>query len=137
MEPHYSNIEQESLAVLFACEKFHTYTLGQEISVHTDHKPLDSIFEKPISLALARLQRMLLRLSMTSRSSTLARPKSALLADTFPLIETGDAKEIPGLDISIAQILMVEPNRLESLHKETKSDYNLAQLTDLTISPVS
>ena len=62
-EQNYSNIERELLAVLFACEKLHTYTFGREILVHTDHNPLEAIFQKPISLAPARLQRMLLRLS--------------------------------------------------------------------------
>ena len=50
-EANYSNIERELLAVLFACEKLHTYTFGQETTIHTDHKPLQSIFEKPISFA--------------------------------------------------------------------------------------
>ena len=48
-EANYSNIERELLAVLFACEKLHSYTFGQETTVHTDHKPLQSIFEKPIT----------------------------------------------------------------------------------------
>ena len=57
----YSNIERELLAVLFACEKLHVYTFGrQEVFINTDHKPLESIFLKPISLAPAHLQRMLL-----------------------------------------------------------------------------
>ena len=50
-EANYSNIERELLAILFACEKLHTYTFGREVIVHTDHKPLQSIFQKPISLA--------------------------------------------------------------------------------------
>jgi hypothetical protein len=62
-EMNYSNIERELLAVLFACEKLHIYTFGRKVTVHTDHKPLQSIFQKPISLAPARLQRMLLRIS--------------------------------------------------------------------------
>ena len=62
-EANYSNIERELLAVLFACEKLHIYTFGRKVTVNTDHKPLQSIFQKPISLAPARLQRMLLRLS--------------------------------------------------------------------------
>lgn len=54
-EANYSNIERELLAVLFACEKLHTYTFGRKITVHTDHKPLQNILQKPISLAPARL----------------------------------------------------------------------------------
>ena len=62
-EMNYSNIERELLAIMFACEKLHTYTFGQRVLVRTDRKPLQNIFQKPISLAPARLQRMLLRLS--------------------------------------------------------------------------
>ena len=134
-ETNYSNIERELLAVLFACERLHTYTFGRKVSVHTDHKPLQSIFQKPISLAPARLQRMLLRLSKYGIQVKYVGSKSVLLADTLSrLIEPADAKEIPGLDITIAQILKVEPNRLESLQEETKSDSNLTQLTDLIIT---
>ena len=122
-EANYSNIERELLAVLFACEKLHTYTFGQKLTVHTDHKPLQSIFQKPISLAPARLQRMLLRLSKYDIQVKYIGSKSVLLADTLSrLIEPGSAREIPGLDINIAQVLKVEPTRLESLQEETKAD---------------
>jgi hypothetical protein len=62
-ETDYANIERELLAVLFACEKLHNYTFGRQITVHTDHKPLEAIFQKPVSLAPAHLQRMLLHLT--------------------------------------------------------------------------
>ena len=134
-EAKYSNIERELLAVLFACEKLHTYTFGQETTVHTDHKPLQSIFERPISLALARLQRMLLRLSNYNIQVVFVGSKSVLLADTLScLVEQGSAREIPGLDVSIAQVLKVKPTRLESLQEETKADSTLAELTDLIIT---
>ena len=54
-EANYSNIERELLAVLFAVEKLHTYTFGREITIHTDHQPLEAIFKRPVSLAPARL----------------------------------------------------------------------------------
>ena len=54
-----------------------------------------------------------------------------LLADTLSrLVEQGSAREIPGLDISIAQVLKVEPTRLESLLEDTKADPTLAGRTD-------
>ena len=120
-EPNYSNIERELLAVLFACEKLHTYTFGRKTTVHTDHKPLQNILLKPISLAPARLQRMLLRLSKYDIQVVYVGSKSVLLADTLSrVVEQGSAREIPGLEISIAQVLKVEPTRLESLQEDTK-----------------
>ena len=59
-EMNYSNIERELLAILFACEKLHTYTFGCEIVV----------------------QRMLLRLSVYNVQVKYVGSKSVLFADT-------------------------------------------------------
>ena len=45
-------------SIVFACTKFHDYIYGKTVTVETDHKPLESIFKKPISKAPARLQNM-------------------------------------------------------------------------------
>ena len=63
-ESDYSNIERELFVVLFACEKLNIYVSGCPVFTHTDHQPLETICQKPVSLAPARLQRMLLRLKM-------------------------------------------------------------------------
>ena len=119
------------MAVLFACEKLHTYTFGRKPTVDTDHKPLQNILLKPISLASARLQRMLLRLSKYDIQVMYVGSKSVLLADTLSrLVEQGSTREIPGLDVSIAQVLKMEPTRLESLQEDTKAGPTLAELTD-------
>ena len=62
-EQHYAQTEKECLAIVFACEHFNRYTHGREsTTIHTDHKPLVTIFNKPIHSAPKRLQRMILRL---------------------------------------------------------------------------
>ena len=128
---NYSNIERELLAILFACEKLHTYTFRLEIVVHTDHRPLQTIFQKPISLAPSRLQRML-RLSVYNVQVKYVGFKSVLFADTLSrLVDPSKAKEIPGLDISITQVIKVEPARLVSLQEETKTDRTLVELSNL------
>ena len=60
-EIRYSNIERETLAVVFGLEKFEYYLLGRKVVVETDHSPLEQIFKKNIAEAPARLQRFLLR----------------------------------------------------------------------------
>jgi len=106
-----------------------------QITVHTDHKPLQAIFQKPVSLAPPRLQRMLLRLSKYDTQVKYVGSKSVLRADTLSrLVQSGTAKEIPGLDINIAQVLKVEPTCREFLQEETKADPTLASLTDLIIT---
>jgi len=134
-EMEYSNIERELLAVLFACEKLHVYVFGRTIYVNTDHKPLESIFQKPISLAPPRLQRMLLRLRMYNLEVKYVGASSVLLADTLSrLVKPGSDPSVPDLDVSITQVLKIRPTHLESLQEETKSDPVLSQLADYIIS---
>ena len=62
-ERQYAQIEKECLAILFSCERFNQYLAGREkITVESDHKPLQSVFQKSILSAPCRLQRMMLRL---------------------------------------------------------------------------
>lgn len=62
-ERRYANIERELLAILWGTQKFHTYLCGRNVIVETDHKPLESLFKKPLNEAPPRLQRMLLKLT--------------------------------------------------------------------------
>ena len=57
---NYATIEKELLAFLFGCETFHQFVYGCEVTIISDHKPLESIIKKPFSKAPARLQQMLL-----------------------------------------------------------------------------
>ena len=61
-EISYAQIQKELLAIVYGCERFNMYTYGAEIEVLSDHKPLESIFKKPIFKVPPRLQRMRLRL---------------------------------------------------------------------------
>ena len=45
-EQRYANIERELLAVVFGCERFHTYVYGKPFVVESDHKPLEMIQKK-------------------------------------------------------------------------------------------
>lgn len=58
----YAQIEKETLAVCFGCERFHQYIYGQPVTVHSDHKPLEIITKKPLAKAPPRVQRLLLKL---------------------------------------------------------------------------
>ena len=134
-EMDYSNIERELLAVLFACEKLHSYIFGRIVNVHTDHKPLEAIFQKPISLAPARLRRMLLRLRMYNLQVKYVGAKNVFPADTLSrLVKPGSDQTIPDLDVSVAQVLKIRPTHPESLQTQTKSDPDLLLLADYIIS---
>ena len=61
-EERYTNIEGEMLAMVYGCERFHTYLYGRQFVVESDHKPLESIHLKNLTATPPSLQRMLLRL---------------------------------------------------------------------------
>lgn len=61
-QKRYSQIEKELLAIVYGCTKFHTYLYGKNVDVETDHKPLESIFDKPLVNVSPRLQRLLMKL---------------------------------------------------------------------------
>jgi len=52
-----------SVKIVFGCKRFRQYICGREvIHVHTDHKPPEMIFHKPLMMTPKRLQSMRLRL---------------------------------------------------------------------------
>lgn len=80
-ETRYANIERELLAVVFGCERFHTYVYGKNFTVESDHKPLEMIQHNPLTAAPPRLQRMLLRLQPYDMIIRYRPGKEILLAD--------------------------------------------------------
>ncbi|XP_059046435.1 uncharacterized protein K02A2.6-like [Achroia grisella] len=58
-EQGYSQLEKEALAILVACKKFHSYIWGcKDLTIESDHKPLETIFKKALVEAPPRLQRI-------------------------------------------------------------------------------
>ena len=60
-EQCYSQIENEALAMTWACEKFECYLIGktQPFVIETDHKPLQTIINtQPLDQCPPRLQRL-------------------------------------------------------------------------------
>ena len=61
VERRYSQIERESLAILWAIQRFSVYLFGMNFVVYTDHKPLERIFTSSHD-APARIQKWILKL---------------------------------------------------------------------------
>ena len=80
---HYTNIERELLAIIYDCEKFHTYLYRRTFIMETDHKPLETISLKNHTAAPACLQRMLLHLQQYNLVITYQPGREMLLADTL------------------------------------------------------
>ena len=82
-QKNYAIIKKELLAVLFGCERFHQSVHGSEVTIISDHKPLESIMKKPLSKVPARLQRMLLRLQRYNINLLYKPVRDLIFADTL------------------------------------------------------
>ena len=62
-EQRYAQIEKEMLAVVFGCLKFHKLIYGKSnVTIESDHKPLESLVKKPIHASPMRIQKMMLKI---------------------------------------------------------------------------
>ena len=92
-EINYAQIEKELLAIVYGCERFNMYTYGAEIEVLFDHKPLESVFKKPLFRVPPRLQRMRPRLQKYNLKMRYVPGKFLYIADT--LSRAFDQSNIP------------------------------------------
>ena len=104
----YAQIEKELLAIVYGCERFNLYTYGAEIEVLSGHKPLESIFKKPIFKVPPRLQRMRLRLQKYHLKVRYVPGKFFHIADT--LSRAFDQSNVPtddGMHQDMARIAFI------------------------------
>ena len=57
-EKNYSQIEKESLGIIFAVMKFHQYIHGRHFTLQTDYKPLHNIFSSKKGLPMHTIKRL-------------------------------------------------------------------------------
>ena len=121
-EQRYSQIEKECLAICNIFGKFDHWLFGKsDITVHTDHQPLETIYKKPLHKSSARLQRMLMRLQRYQFSLQYKKGTSLHTADTLSraALPTPVQAKVTGSEVF----------RLEFEHSD--NDHN-PQLTDVT-----
>ena len=81
-EKNYAQIEKECLAIVSCMEKWHHYLYGkQDVTVHSNHQPLETIFKKPLSRAPRGLQRMMFRLQNYHFTVQYKKGKELFVAD--------------------------------------------------------
>ncbi|KAK7901454.1 hypothetical protein WMY93_018223 [Mugilogobius chulae] len=79
-----AQIEKECLSIVFACQRFHHYLYGRSvITEETDHKPLISIFGKPLLSAPKRIQSMLMTLQNYSLNVVYKPGQEVFISDTL------------------------------------------------------
>ena len=131
-EQRYANIERELLAVVFGCERFHTYLFGRPFVVESDHKPLEMIHLKNLGAAPPRLQRMLMRLQNYDLQITYKPGKEMLLADGLSRLSPADDSHIE-LDLQI-HLVHFGSGKLQELKMETGRDSTLSGLRDIIVT---
>lgn len=134
-EINYAQIEKELLAIVFACHKFHQYIYGFHTKIHSDHKPLESIIQKPLHKASPRLQRMLLKLQKYDLTITYVKGKDLYVADTLSrayMSSPSQDNDMEDLDFAVhamIQNLPVSDAKLSQLKTATENDEQLQQLS--------
>ena len=97
-EQHYVQIEKECLAMVEAFNKFDQWLLGKsDITVHTDHQPLSSIFQKDLASPPKCLQKMMLFLQQYNFTIVYRKGSSLHLADTLSRAPYHDKATTPSL----------------------------------------
>ena len=129
------------MAICFATPKFHQYVYGKgksADSVHTDHKPLESILKKPLCKAPPRLQRLMLRLHPYDLDVHFVPAKYMYLADTLSrawIPGEGNAEmeeELSRVVHSLMLNIPVSANKLFEIHLATEQDPTLTHKSGIS-----
>lgn len=125
-ECRYAQIEKEALAIAFGCKRFHQYIYGKNVLVESDHKPLETIFKKPLNMCPARIQRIKLSVQKYDLRVTYKPGKELLLADALsrsPLNDTSNADELLEMQVcTISQDLPISVEKKQEFVNETRND---------------
>ena len=117
------------LAVLFSLKKFHQYTFGNQTTVFSDHKPLQSILKKPLDQAPRRLQGMILATQLYNFEVQHIPGKDMHIADLLPRSYLPDASECDSFDhVNAVDYMPVRSERLSKMRKATQDDDVLQML---------
>lgn len=124
----YPQIEKEACAVRFGCKKFHDMLYGLPFSLETDHKPLESIFLKPLHHAPARLQKILYDVLPYAPKVKYVKGSTLHIADTLSRdCEKHVVKddEYPEEELIVQTVLTMTDDAMARFIKSTASDPEL------------
>lgn len=132
-ERNYAQIEKELLAIVFALERFNTYTFGRKVVVLSDHKPLVNIVTKPLTEVPKRLQRMLIRLQKYDYELSYQPGAEMFIADTLSraYILDGNEKESEFEIVSMIDISSMPASKILEIKDAIKQDPVMQQLAQI------
>ncbi|XP_055690611.1 uncharacterized protein K02A2.6-like isoform X3 [Lutzomyia longipalpis] len=124
-------INKEAGAIRFACRKFHNYIWGQEITVESDHKPLEAICAKPLAQAPLRLRKILYEVKEYNVKVKYVKGTEIPLADTL----SRDCRAIPSKNDE-ENSDELEVNLMTCLSEDAESRYKVALSRDSVLTQV-
>lgn len=134
-EQNYAQIEQEQLAITFACKQFHQFVYRNDIDFQSDHKPLEAIVTKPLSQTPPRIQRLLIRLQKYNLTVHLVPGKLMFIADTQSRAYLNETVEdiplnddIEVMAHRVIQEIPASPEKSKQMKEETAKDEALQVL---------
>lgn len=137
-ETRYAQIEKELLGIVFACERFHQFVYGATVQAETDHKPLISLFKKPLNDCPLRVQRLLLRVQRYDLEVSYTPGKLLVVADALSRAPEAATASVQDLDDTvqayvdmIIETMPVTNNKLEHIRQETMADQQMSVLKDV------
>jgi hypothetical protein len=136
-ERNYAQIEKELLAIVHACDRFDQYVFGRDITIETDHKPLEVILQKPLLAAPKRLQRMMMQLQKYNLKVVYKRGSELYIADTLSRAYLSSPSQVGEEEkefiravenVKMIKYLSISPERLRELQEKTRDDVTLQDL---------
>ena len=130
-QQQYAQIEKEMLAVVFGCTRFHDYIYGvNNVTVESDHKPLETILKKPLCQAPLRLQKMIMTIQKYSINVIYRPGKELVLADTLSRAFLQDDDDLieENFEVNTVCVIPMSDAKIMELKNETKKDNQLQQL---------
>ena len=117
-ESRYHPLELECLAVVFACGKFDQYIYGkQDLTILSDHRPLESIVKKEMEKSPVRLEKMLMALQRYGYELRYKPGKEQVLADMLSRSSTAaeSAMDLAKIEVFMSEIDDSSPEELTNL----------------------
>lgn len=122
-EQRYAQIEKEALAVCFACTKFHKLIYGNSnVTIESDHKPLETIMNKPIYKAPLRIQRMMLKLQPYDFKLIHVKGQHIGLADCLSRAPEGKPDKLLDDELMVCPVDTIASSRHGELVEATRRD---------------
>ena len=136
-ERNYSQLDKETLSIVFGVKRFHEYLVGHKFTIISDHKPLQYLFNEKKAIpqmASPRVQRWALTLSGYEYDIMYKPGKQHCNADMLsrlPLETAPKDVPVPGDTVVLLETLQSSPVTAKLIKTWTNRDPTLSKVRDL------